>query len=228
MSEPPEARGRIVTAEGAGAPEVFGEKGPLGLVVVHEIFGRDGYVRSVAESLARSGYPAATVDLYDGRLASDLDEAFRLRASLTEEGVLTRIDAARAAVQRRLVPHARIGVLGFCMGGGYALLAAAKRSFQFVVDYYGRIDRADDVSGLDGPALLILASEDERVTPWAFSELLPAAARAKKRVSIELYPGVRHAFHRPGWDGHDAAVAAQAWQRTLDFLGELRTAGTVK
>ncbi|HXW67021.1 MAG TPA: dienelactone hydrolase family protein [Thermoplasmata archaeon] len=210
-----------MAAGSAGAPEVFGEKGSLGVVVVHEVFGRDGYVRSVAESLAHSGYPATTVDLYGGQQATDLEAALRLRSNLTDEGVLARIDEARIAVQRRLVPHARIGTLGFCMGGGYALYAATQRPFQFVVDYYGRIDRADDVAGLSGPALLILASEDERVTPWAFAELLPAAARWKKRATVELYPGVRHAFHRPGWEGHDPATAARAWQRTLEFLGEV-------
>ena len=79
----------------------------------------------------------------------------------------------------------------------------------------------EDVAGLRGPALLLLGSEDERITPWALSEFLPAANRAKKRVSLELYPGVRHAFHRPGWEGHDAAAAAEAWRRTLEFLSDV-------
>ncbi len=208
----------------AGEPEVFGEKGRLGLVVVHEVFGRDAYVGSVARDLAAAGYPAATVDLYDGRYAKTLEEAFALRGALTPESVLAKMDDARNAVQRKLVPHAPIGTLGFCMGGGYALLAACHRRIDFAVDYYGRIDRAEDVQGLEGPVLLLLASEDERITPWAFQELLPAARIAKKRFSVELYPGVKHAFHRPGWEGHHAATAAAAWGRTLAFLAE-RAAG---
>ena len=121
-----------------------------------------------------------------------------LRAKLTDMSVLEKLEEGRVAVARRLIPHARVGTLGFCMGGGFALLAACRRRFGFAVDYYGRIEHAEDVGGLDGPVLCLLASEDERITPWAFSELLPAAMRMKKRVSVELYPGVRHGFHRPG------------------------------
>ncbi len=203
-----------------GEPEVFGEKGALGLVVVHEVFGRTDYVASVARALATAGFPAATVDLYDGKVATSLEEAFALRGALTPDGALSKMEAARTAVQRRLVPRARVGTLGFCMGGGYALLAACHRHFAFAVDFYGRIDRADDVQGLEGPVLLLLASEDERITPWAFAELLPAARAARKRVSVELYPDVRHAFHRPGGETYDAATAERAWQRTLGFLVE--------
>jgi carboxymethylenebutenolidase len=212
----------------AGEPEVYGEKGALGVVVVHEVFGRDAYVGSVARDLAAAGFPAATVDLYDGTYATTLEEAFALRGALTNESVLEKMDAARTAVQRRLVPHARVGTLGFCMGGGYALLAACHRKFAFAVDYYGRIDRAADVEGLEGPVLLLLASEDDRITPWAFAELLPAARAARKRVSVELYPGVRHAFHRPGWEGHHEATAAEAWRRTLAFLVEHASSSRVK
>jgi carboxymethylenebutenolidase len=211
-----------------GEPEVFGEKGKLGVVVVHEVFGRDGYVGSVARALATAGFPAATVDLYDGKLAASLEEAFALRGALTPDGVLTKMEEARAAVQRRLVPRARVGTLGFCMGGGYALLAACHRHFAFAVDFYGRIDHAEDVQGLEGPVLMLLASEDERITPWAFAEMLPAARAARKRVSVELYPNVRHAFHRPGWEGYHEETAALAWKRTLAFLVEQAAPTSVK
>ena len=202
--------------------EVFGKKGSVGVVVIHEVFGRDDYVRGVGRALAEAGYPAAVVDLYDGSLAHEVDEAMALRGKLTPDGVLAKLDEARDAVARRLVPHARVGTLGFCMGGGYALLGACKRRFDFAVDFYGRIDRAEDVDGLQGPVLCLLASEDERITPWVFAELLPAARRAKKRLTVELYPGVRHGFHRPGRELYDATAAADAWHRTLAFLEEMR------
>jgi carboxymethylenebutenolidase len=218
-----------MAGDGAGGVEVYGQKGSVGVVVVHEEFGRDDYVRSVARALAAAGYPAATIDLYDGRHAGTLDEARALRGGLTDDAVLARFDDARAAIGRRLVPHARVGTLGFGMGGGYALLAGCRRPFDFVVDYGGRIERAEDVDGLSGPVLLLLASEDDRITPWAFSELLPASRVARKRVSVELYAGVRPAFHRPGGEGHDAASADAAWRRTLAFLNDVRASAiTVK
>jgi len=203
-------------------PEIFGTKGSVGVVVVHEVFGRDDYVRSVGRDLAAAGYPTAVVDLYEGAYAKNLDEAFALRGRLTDNGVLDTLEAGRDAVARRLIPHAKVGTLGFCMGGGYALLGACRRRFDFAVDFYGKIERVDDLEGLGGPVLVLLGSEDERITPWAFAELLPTAVRLKKRVSVELYPGAHHAFHRPGRDLHHPAAAQDAWQRTLTFLAAQR------
>ncbi|MGP8078162.1 MAG: dienelactone hydrolase family protein [Thermoplasmata archaeon] len=209
----------------AGEPDLYAAEGPVGVVVIHEVFGRDEYVGSVGRALATAGFAAATVDLYHGRHAGTLDEALALRGALDEGTVLSQLDAAGAALRSMPRPPTRVGLLGFCMGGGFALLGACRRPFDFAVDYYGRIDRAEEIDGAVGPVLLLLASEDERVTPWAFSELLPAARKSKKRVTVELYPGVRHAFHRPGWEGHDPSAARDAWSRTLGFLREQQPGG---
>jgi carboxymethylenebutenolidase len=209
-----------MTATTTRGAELYGDRGTTGVLVIHEVFGRDDYARSVARALADAGYPAAAVDLYDGKYARSLEEAIAFRGNLTEAKVLARLDDARTGLERIAGPK-RVGTLGFCMGGGYALLGGCRRPFDFVVDYYGRIDRAEEVAAVRGPILLVLASEDERITPWAFQELLPAARKAQRRVSVELYPGVRHAFHRPGWEGHDPVAAASAWTRTLAFLGDL-------
>lgn len=108
--------------------------------------------------------------------------------------------------------------MGFCMGGGFALQAACDLSLDFCVDYYGAMEREDDVGKLQGPVLVILGSDDERVTPWAFQHFLPAAMKYKKRAEIQLYPNAKHAFHRPGWEGHNPQAAADAWSKTIRFL----------
>jgi carboxymethylenebutenolidase len=202
--------------------ELSGSGGTIGVVVIHDIYGRGPYMHAVAEALGSVGVATATVDLFGGKGPTSRDEGIALAGTLTEPGVLDALEEARVALASQLTGPARVGVLGFCMGGGYALLGACHRPFDFAVDYYGRIERVEEVAGLRGPLLVILGSEDERITPWALTELLPAANRAKKRVSVELFPGVRHAFHRPGWEGHDPAAAAEAWRRTLAFLAELR------
>ncbi|MGA8303371.1 MAG: dienelactone hydrolase family protein, partial [Thermoplasmata archaeon] len=89
--------------------EVFGTKGSVGVVVIHEVFGRDDYVRSVGRALAAAGYPAAVVDLYGGAYGPSVEAAMALRAKLTDHDVLERIESARAAVTRRLVPRAWVG-----------------------------------------------------------------------------------------------------------------------
>ena len=202
-------------------PELSGTIGTLGVVLVHDIYGRGPYIRSVAEALRAVGIPSAAVDLFGGKVPTTLEEGMGLAGTVTDEGVLDALEEGRVALGARLTGPARVGTLGFCMGGGYALLGACHLPFDFAVDFYGKIDRAEEVAGLRGPVLVLLGSEDERITPWALEELLPAANRAKKRVSVELYPGVRHAYHRPGWEGHDPRAAAETWRRTLAFLSEL-------
>ncbi|MGD0587251.1 MAG: dienelactone hydrolase family protein [Thermoplasmata archaeon] len=208
--------------------EMLGKGGTLGVVLIHDIYGRGAYLRSVAESLAAAGVPSASVDLFGGKAPATVEEGRAVAGTLTDEGVLGVLEEARVALAARLEGPARVGTLGFCMGGGYALLGACHRPFEFAVDFYGKITHVEDVAGLRGPVLVLLGSEDERITPWAFAELLPAANRAKTRVSLELYPNVRHAFHRPGWEGYDAPAAAAAWRRTLDFLSDLRGAAPVR
>jgi carboxymethylenebutenolidase len=90
----------------------------------------------------------------------------------------------------------------------------------FCVDYYGLIESVEQLRGIKGPIQLILASEDERVTPWAYQHFLPAAMNYKKRVDVHLYPSARHAFHRPNWEGHNAEAAKDAWDKTVGFLAK--------
>lgn len=85
------------------------------------------------------------------------------------------------------------------------------------------MENEQDVSKLSGPVLMVLASEDERVTSWAFQKFLPAAMKYKKRVEVQLYPNTRHAFHRPGWEGHNAAAARDAMDKTTRFLLQVAT-----
>jgi carboxymethylenebutenolidase len=201
--------------------ELSGAGGTLGVVLVHDIYGRGPYLRTVADALLSAGVPSASVDLFGGQVPATVEEGMRLREALTDDHVLATLEEARGSLLSRLTGPARVGTLGFCMGGGVALLGACHRPFDFAVDFYGRVARADDVAGLRGPVLLLLASEDERITPWAFAELLPAMNRAQKRVTVELFPGVRHAFHRPDGPTYDARAAAEAWRRTLAFLTDL-------
>ncbi|MDV3277932.1 MAG: dienelactone hydrolase family protein [Nitrososphaerales archaeon] len=193
---------------------------PVGLVVIHEIFGYDPYVEAVAEKLSAGGFTAASIDLFRGKKATTLDEGFKLRGSVTHDvlsdGISKGVDLIRKESGVK-----KVGSLGFCMGGGFALQAACDLGLDFCVDYYGSIENEEDVSRLNGPVLLILGTEDERVTPWAFQKFLPAAMKYKKRVEVQLYPNARHAFHRPGWEGHNPVAAEDAWEKTLRFLATM-------
>jgi carboxymethylenebutenolidase len=194
----------------------------VGVVLVHEIFGVDEYIDSVAGNFSEQGYWAAAVDLYRGKHASSLEEGFKLRSALKEEDVLGALKSGLELLRGKIGGNAKIGSMGFCMGGGLALLGACNLDYAFCVDYYGLIEDADQVKEVKGPVQLVLGSEDERVTPWAFQHLLPAAMKYKKRVDVHLYPNARHAFHRPNWEGHNPEAAKDAWEKTLLFISQFK------
>ena len=193
---------------------------PVGLVAIHEIFGYDGYVESVAANLSSAGYSAAAIDLFQGKKASTLEEGMKLKAAVTREKLSDGLSKG-VELLRKEAGAEKVGALGFCMGGGFALQAACDLGLDFCVDFYGSIENQEDVSKLKGPVLLILGSEDQRVTPWAFERLLPASSKHRQRVEVQLYPNAKHAFHRPGWEGHNPVAARDAWERTLGFLSRL-------
>ncbi len=190
----------------------------VGLVLVHEIMGRDAYAMSVAEGLSQEGFHVVAVDLYEERLPQDLNAARAIRESLKDDEVRGIMEDAWHLLRETLGSASFIGPIGFCMGGGIALKSACELAFDFCIDYYGMMNDVEKVAGLRGPLTLFLGSEDERVTPWAFDSLLPAMRRHRKQVEVHLFPNAGHAFHRPGWQGHNEAAARAAWSRTLEVL----------
>jgi carboxymethylenebutenolidase len=194
----------------------------VGVVLVHEIFGFDQYADSVAAQLAQTGFSVAAVDLYRGKLASSLEEGLKLRSALKEQEVLDALGSGLQLLEQKIGQDAKVGSMGFCMGGAFALLGACNLNMAFCVDYYGMIENVEQVKGAKGPVQLMLASEDERVTPWAYQHFLPAATKYKKRVDVHLYPNAQHAFHRPNWEGHNAEAAKDAWGKTLTFISQFR------
>jgi carboxymethylenebutenolidase len=193
----------------------------IGVVLVHEVFGFDEYIGSVGSALSKEGFSTAAVDLYRGKYASSLEEGMKLRASLKEKEVLEALNSGVRLLREKVGPTTRVGSMGFCMGGGFSLLGACNLDMDFCIDYYGMIGNVEQVKNLNGPVQLMLASEDQRITPWAFEHFLPTATKYKKRVDVHLYPNVGHAFHRPNWEGHNAEAAKDAWSKTVSFLSQL-------
>jgi len=193
-----------------------------GVVVLHEAWGLDDSVRGVCARLAREGCVALAPDLFDGKIARDVAEAGRLLAGLDDERVLSDLDGAvHALLSHAAVDGAKVGVLGFCMGGHFALVAGARnRRVGAVVDFYGLFPAPPlDLKGLEAPLLAIFAEHDEFIAADAIARLERDLRAAGKRASVLVQPGVHHGFMnetRP--DRFDAAAAAGGWDRLLAFL----------
>jgi carboxymethylenebutenolidase len=213
---------------GSGGEEVggylaapAGGRGP-GVLVIQEWWGLVDHIRDVCDRFAREGFVALAPDLYRGERATDPDAAGRLMMNLEIPRAARDLDAAADALfGHEATTGARLGAVGFCMGGQLALFAATRsRRIGAVVDFYGIHPNVTlDLSGLEAAVLGIFAERDEFVPPDAARKLEADLRGAGKRARFEIYPGVGHAFFndaRP--DAYDARAAARAWSETLAFL----------
>ncbi len=193
-----------------------------GVLVLQEWWGLVDHIRDVSDRLARAGFVALAPDLYRGERASDPDAAGRLMMDLQIPRAARDLDAAVGALlNENGTVGGSVGVVGFCMGGQLALLAATQnRRIGAAVDCYGihpNVSLALD--GLGAPVLGIFAERDAFVPPEAARKLEAALRAAGKRADFTIFPGVGHAFlndTRP--DAYDAAAAERAWGMIVSFL----------
>jgi carboxymethylenebutenolidase len=206
------------TAKGYLATPTSG-KGP-GVIVIQEWWGLVGHIKSVADRFAAAGFSALAPDLYHGQTASEPDAAGKLFMALNIE----RAEKDLSGAAKYLAGHsstARLGAVGFCMGGQLALFAGCTNpSVGPVVDFYGiHPNVKPDYSKLSGPVLGLFAEKDAFVTPQTARQVEADIKKAGKTVDIHIYPGVDHGFFNDERaDVYNKASAEDAWRRTLDLF----------
>ena len=196
------------------------------LIVIHENRGLTEHIKDVARRFANQGYAALAVDLLSrvgGRekFATD-DEAVAAIGTLTSEGVMQDLRSAFDYLKgRNYVKADRIGVIGYCWGGGNSLLMATKvKELRTAVVYYGSNPaNLDDVTNISGPMLGIYGEEDTRITVNV-PKLAEAMKQYNKPFEYKVYPGAAHAFFNDTGARYNAQAAADAWQVTLAFLAK--------
>ena len=194
-------------------------RGP-GVLVIQEWWGLVGHIKNVCDRFAAEGFAALAPDLYHGKTAGEPDSAGKLFMALNV--VQAEKDLRGAA--RQVAAHsstARLGAVGFCMGGQLALFAATVNpSIGATVNFYGiHPNVKPDYAKLSGPVLGLYAERDSFVTPTAAREVDQRIRAAGKQSEIHIYPGVDHAFFNDKRkDVYDKAAADDAWRRTLAFF----------
>lgn len=201
-----------------------------GLIVIHEWWGLDEWTRENTDRFAAQGYVALAPDLYRGKNTTDPDEAHELMRGLPEDRAIADLKAAWAHLASRDdVDPERIGVIGWCMGGGYALsLAAEEPRLAAAVIAYGRLigDRTR-LSGVQAPVLGIFAASDRGIPVEDVRTFESRMKELDKEVTIRIYEGTGHAFMNPGNEkGYAPDASRDAWQRIDTFLARhLRPGG---
>jgi carboxymethylenebutenolidase len=195
-----------------------------GVVVIQEWWGLVGHIKDVCERFAGEGFVALAPDLYHGQTTAEPDEAGKLMMELDiERAAKDMAGAARFLAGHEAVTGERVGAVGFCMGGALVLVLAARAGD--VVGptsafYPAFASGVPDLSGISGPVVLHVASDDDFMPPEK-GEALRDQIRDTAGVDVDLqvYAGAGHAFFnddRP--EAHHAEHADAAWRRTLDLL----------
>jgi carboxymethylenebutenolidase len=198
-----------------------------GLVLCQEIFGINDFMRRTAQALAEEGYVVLAPDLFwrqqpgiqltDG--PADMPRAFELYQRFDVE--LGVKDIASTLVALRALPEQRggAGVLGYCLGGKLAYLAACRTDADVAIGYYGVgiEDSLEEAANLRGRLVLHIAEQDGFCPPPARQRILEALG-GKANVELYVYPGMDHAFARTGGAHYDKPSALMAHQRSMAAL----------
>jgi carboxymethylenebutenolidase len=198
---------------------LVGTSGP-GVIVIQEWWGLVPHITDIADRFAAEGFVALAPDMYHGEMTDEPDMAGKLLMSMNLATAGKDLSGAVDLLQER-TGRTKVGVTGFCMGGGLALMAACLRpdAIAAAAPFYGGM-RPDTVIEWDNLAAVVeghyAATDRGTAAPEAVKEL-EATLRAKgKNATFHVYPGTQHAFFndtRP--EVYDAAVAKTAWDRTL-------------
>lgn len=194
-------------------------QGP-GVLVIHAWWGLNEFFRSVCDQLAAVGFVAAAPDLFEGQIATTPEDAKRLRSAPKREPTYKTLLRAIEELQANpATVGPRIGVLGFSMGGHWALWLAQQPGLPIgaTVTYYGA--RSGDFGHSSGPCLGHFAQTDEWVSAASRTKLKKSLEAAGRVATFHVYPGTNHWFSEPDRpDVYNPQAAELAWERTVEFL----------
>ncbi len=198
-------------------------KGKLGgIVVVHENRGLNPYIEDVARRAALAGFITIAPDALTplGGYPGNDDAGREMQAKRNGEEMNQNFIDAFEYLKHNKDCNGKVGVVGFCYGGGVAnMMAVRLPDLAAAVPFYGSQPKAEDVPQIKAPLLLHYASLDTRITGgWPAYE---AALKANgKKYQAYIYEGANHGFHNDTTPRYDKAAAELAWKRTIDFFKE--------
>jgi carboxymethylenebutenolidase len=192
------------------------------VIVIHEWWGLNDWVKEQASELAKHGYVVLAVDLYRGQVADDPDTAHQLSRGLPQDRGIRDLKAAESYLRsNKSVGSSPIGAIGWCMGGGYALsFAVADPNLKAVVANYGP-PPTDQASLAEIKAAILgnYGGQDKGISPESVQSFAADMKKLGKSVDVKIYPDAGHAFENPNNKaGYRAEDAADAKSRYLRFF----------
>jgi carboxymethylenebutenolidase len=198
-------------------------KGPFpALIVIHEYWGLNDWVKEQASRFADEGYLSLAIDLYRGKVATTPDVAHEIMRGVPEDRAKRDLHAAfEFLASQNDVKKDRIGSIGWCMGGGYSLdVALQEPTLAADVINYGHLATDPEaLKKISAPILGLFGANDKGITPDDVHKFEQALKQLDKKVEVKIYDDAGHGFENPNnKGGYREAAAADARKRTLDFL----------
>jgi carboxymethylenebutenolidase len=200
-------------------------KGPFpGILVIHEYWGLNDWVKEQASKLSDLGYVALAVDLYRGKVATTPDEAHEIMRGVPDDRAARDLHAAFEFLKSEPnVKKDRIASIGWCMGGGYSFNVALQEPTLTadVINYGHLATDPESLKKINASILGIFGGQDRGIPVEDVKKFEQTMKQLGKKVEIVIYPNAGHAFENPNnKTGYRADDAADAWKRTVKFLAE--------
>ena len=194
------------------------------LIVIQEWWGLNDNIRAMARRFAGEGYAVLAVDLYEGKVATTSDTALAAMQAAMEKParLVANLKQAHAYLTTKL--HAtKIGVVGWCFGGGWALetALAIPDGIDAAVMYYGRTQSDPKaLASLQAPLLGLFGGKDQGIPVDGVRQMEHELVKLGKKATIVVYPEADHAFANPTGNRYLAGPAADAWAKTIAFFAQ--------
>lgn len=203
------------------------------MLLLPAIHGANTYAQDVTQQLAEAGYPTLLIDIYAPAQPPDLSTPAAIRsavAELDDNSVLNQIQAAVNYLHSKTHGKVKVGVLGFCIGGTHALLAASEvPGVHAAVGFYGMLRYAekttrkpvapmDRVANVHAPLLYHVGDNDAWIDAATLEQYTAKLREHSVTHEIGVYPGAGHAFHEHHRPAYRPVAAQTSWRNTLIFL----------
>lgn len=188
------------------------------VLLIHEWWGINDHMRDIAGRFANEGYLCVAPDLFRGKTASNTEEASKLMNGLPIEDGIETINEAISETKIKYKSQ-RFGVIGFCMGGTFALHAACEiDDIAAAAPFYGDIPPEGVLENLKAPTLFIAGSKDAWINAEKVNALKAAARKYDLPVEVMVYEADHAFFNNTRREVYDADSATDAWQRVLELF----------
>ena len=192
-------------------------KGPA-ILLIHEWWGLNDQIKSVAAEFANQGYLALACDLYEGTVTTDPGKAGALMEALDQAKARETLTAWVNWLRKHPDGNGKVATIGWCMGGGLSLASSIDAAVDATIIYYGNVNfPAAELAKLKGPLLGQFAEKDGWINHPMVDPFVANLKKLGKKHEIHWYDA-DHAFANPSGQHYEKKDAALAWSRSLDFL----------